>query len=63
MRERIEVTTEVGVVALGDSQAALPSGLDQDALLRQLEPMAHAGSLFFLVTDDPVIYRIDLVVG
>lgn len=63
MRERIEVTTEVGVVALGDSQAVLPSGLDQDALLRQSEPMAHSGSLFFLVTDDPVTYRIDLVVG
>lgn len=63
MRERIEVTTEVGVVALGDAQAVLPSGLDQDALLRELEPMAHSGSLFFLVTDDPVTYRIDLVVG
>jgi len=63
VKERIEVTTEVGVVALGDSQAVLPSGLDQDALLRQLEPMAHSGSLFFLVTDDPATYRIDLVVG
>jgi hypothetical protein len=63
MRERIEVTSEAGIVALLDSQTVLPAGLDQDALLRQLEPMAHSGSLFFLVTDDPVRYRVDLVAG
>src|SRR5688572_19386687 len=63
MKERIEVTSEMGIVALGDPGAVLPAGLDQDALLGPMERMAHSGDLFFLVTDDPVRYRIDLVTG
>jgi len=61
VKERVEVASEAGIVALADSQAVLPAGLDQDPLLRQLEPQAHSANLFFLVTDDPVAYRIDLV--
>jgi hypothetical protein len=63
VKERVEVASEAAVVVLADSQAELPVGLDQDALLRNLEPRAHAGDLFFLVTDDPVAYRIDLAAG
>lgn len=63
MEARIEVVSEVGVVAVGDSLTHLPAGLDQDVLLQQLEPLARSGTLFFLVTDDPVQYRIDLFAG
>lgn len=63
MRERIEVSSETGIVAVSDAGAVLPAGLDQDALLARMEPLAHSGNLFFLVTDDPVAYRIDLVAG
>ena len=63
MRARIEVASEVGVVAVGDFQTALPAGLDQDGLLQQLEPLARAGKLFYLLTDDPVRYRMDLLAG
>ena len=63
MKERVEVASEAAIVVLADSQAELPVGLDQDALLRHLEPRAHAGEQFFLVTDDPVAFRIDLVAG
>ena len=58
---RIEVSSESGVVALGDGTAGLPTGLDQEVLLRQLEPPARAARIFFLVTDDPVKYRIDVI--
>jgi len=62
MSARIEVSSESGVVALaGPTTAALPAGLDQESLLRQLEPLAHSAELFFLVTDDPVRYRIDVI--
>ena len=61
MSARIEVSSESGVVALAGTAAALPAGLDQDSLLRQLEPLAHSAQLFFLVTDDPVRYRIDVI--
>jgi hypothetical protein len=61
MSVRIEVATGSGVVAVGDPQTAWPAGLDQDALLRQLEPQARSGRLFFLVTDDPVRYRVDVL--
>jgi hypothetical protein len=63
MRTRIEVASETGVVTVGDPSAALPAGLDQDAILQQLEPLALSGRIFFLVTDDPVRYRIDLFAG
>src|SRR5499427_7359583 len=62
MSARIEVSSESGVVALaGPAAAAFPAGLDQESLLRQLEPLAHSAELFFLVTDDPVRYRIDVI--
>jgi hypothetical protein len=60
MRTRIEVASEAGIVTVGDSLTALPSGLDQNALLRHLEPLARSGQIFFLVADDPVRYRIEL---
>jgi hypothetical protein len=49
--------------AVADSQTTLPAGLDQDVLLQQLEPLARSGDLFFLATDDPVQYRLDLFAG
>ncbi len=61
MRTRIEVFSESGVVALAGPTAALPAGLDQDSLLRQLEPLANSARIFFLVTDAPVRYRIDVL--
>jgi hypothetical protein len=61
MRVRIEVASETGVVAVGDPETAWPSGLDQEAQLRQLQPLARAAQLFFLVTDDPVRYRVDVL--
>jgi hypothetical protein len=63
MRTRIEVTSETGIVTVGDPLTPLPAGLDQDALLQRLEPLARSGQIFFLVTDDPVRYRIDLFAG
>jgi hypothetical protein len=56
----IEVSSESGIVALGDAQG-LPAGLEQDILLRQLEPLARSGQIFFLMTDDPVKYRIEVI--
>jgi hypothetical protein len=58
---RIEVTSETGVVTVADTGTPLPSGLDQDALLKHLEPLARGGRIFFLVDDDPVGYRIELL--
>jgi len=58
---RIEVSSECGVVALGDGQARLPAGLDQKVLLRQLEPLARSAQIFFMVSDDPVRYRMDVM--
>jgi hypothetical protein len=47
-------------VTVTDAGTPLPSGLDQDALLKHLEPLARAGRIFFLLDDDPVGYRIEL---
>jgi len=58
---RIEVPSESGVVVLADATAGLPAGLDQEALLRQLEPLARSARIFFLLTDDPAKYRIDVI--
>jgi len=60
MSARIEVSSESGVVTLGDATVALPAGLEQDILLRQLEPLARSAQVFFLMTDDPVKYRIEV---
>jgi hypothetical protein len=60
---RIEVSSESGVVALGQATLGLPAGLDQEVLLRQLEQRARSADIFFLVTDDPVKYRIDVMVN
>jgi len=50
-------------VTVADAGTPLPSGLDQQALLNHLEPLARAGRIFFLVDDDPVRYRIELITG
>jgi hypothetical protein len=47
MSARIEVSSESGVVTLGDATVALPAGLEQDILLRQLEPLARSAQVFF----------------
>ena len=60
---RIAVASEMAIVAVSDSSAALPSGSDQDALIRVLEPLARAARVFYLVTDDPAHYRIDVLAG
>jgi hypothetical protein len=59
----ITVGSELAIVALCDPSVALPSSRDQAALLRALEPLAHEVRVFYLVTDDPVQYRIELLVG
>ena len=50
-------------MTVADVGTPLPSGLDQQALLNHLEPLARAGRIFFLVDDDPVRYRIELITG
>ena len=50
-------------MTVADAGTPLPSGLDQQALLNHLEPLARAGRIFFLVDDDPVRYRIELITG
>jgi hypothetical protein len=55
MRVRIEVGSKTGVVAVGDPETAWPAGLDQEARLRQLRPLARSAQLFFLVTDDDLL--------
>ena len=62
MSTRIEVGSESGIVALGDGQTDLPAGLDQEALLRRLEPLSRSAQVFYVVTDDPVRYRLDVLV-
>jgi hypothetical protein len=60
---RLEVASETALVALCDPSVTLPSGLDQDALVRALEPLTQSARVFYLVTDDPVRYRIELMAG
>ena len=62
-RARLTVVSEMAIVALCDPSVSLPSGTDQDALLRELEPLARTGRVFYLVTDDPVRCRIELLAG
>jgi hypothetical protein len=59
---RIEVPSESGIVLLGDGQTDLPTGLDDEVLLRRLEPLSRAAQVFYLLTDDPVRYRLDVLV-
>jgi hypothetical protein len=59
----VHVESEMAIVAACDPTVELPSGTDADELVRRLEPMALAGKVFYLVTDDPVRYRIELVAG
>jgi len=59
----LTVSSESGVVVLAAATTSLPAGLDQEALLRELEPLARSGQIFFLVTADPVRYRIDVLVN
>jgi hypothetical protein len=60
---RIAVATETAIVALCDPSVALPSGTNQEALVRALEPLTQAARAFYLVTDDPAQYRIELLAG
>ena len=57
----VEVASDMAIVVACDPSVSLPSGTDQDALLRELEPLARTGKVFYLVTDDPVRYRIRLL--
>jgi hypothetical protein len=59
----IAVASEMAIVAVCDPSVRLPSNPDQDVLVRELEPMARSGRVFYLITDDPVQYRIGLVAG
>ena len=59
----VEVSSEAAIVALCDPSVALPAGLDQDALLRELEAMARSRAVFCFVEDDPVRYRLSVRVG
>jgi hypothetical protein len=60
---RIDVASEQALVAVCDSSVTLPAGTDQDLLIRQLEPLVRDGKVFYLVSDDPVSYRIELLAG
>jgi len=53
----------MAIVAACDPSVTLPSGTDQDALVRELEPMARSGRVFYLITDDPIHCRIELLAG
>jgi hypothetical protein len=59
----ITVASEMAIVALCDPSVTLPSSRDQAELLRALETLAQEARVFYLVTDDPVHYRIELLVG
>lgn len=50
-------------MALCDPSVALPHGTDQDALIQTLEPLARAAQVFYLVTDDPLQCRVELLSG
>jgi hypothetical protein len=63
MRVQLDLASEAGIVVVRDSQVELPPASDQETLLRNLETLARAGRLFFLSTDDPVRYRIEVYVG
>ena len=60
---RLEVVSETAIVAICDPSVRLPSGTDQDALVRELEAMAREGQVFYLITDDPLRCRIGLLAG
>lgn len=57
----LKVDSETGIVAACDPSCTLPSGLDQEALVRELEATARSGRVFYLVTDDPIRCRIELL--
>jgi hypothetical protein len=60
---RIDVASEQALVVVCDPSVTLPAGTDQDLLLRQLEPLVRDGKVFYLVTDDPASYRVELLAG
>jgi hypothetical protein len=53
----------MAVVALCDRSLSLPSGKEPEAIVRELEPMARAGRVFYLVDDDPGTYRVEVLAG
>jgi|RhiMethySRZTD1v2_1073278.scaffolds.fasta_scaffold37106_6 hypothetical protein len=62
MSTRVEVSSESGIVVLSDGQTDLPAGLDDEVLLPRLEPLSRSAQVFYLLTDDPVRYRLDVLV-
>ena len=60
---RIDVTSDRAVVAVCDASVTLPSNTDQNALVRELEALVGAGRVFYLITDDPVSYGIEISAG
>src|SRR5688572_1476895 len=60
---RIDVTSDRAVVAVCDATMTLPTNADQNALVRELETMVGAGRVFYLITDDPVSYGIEISAG
>ena len=57
------MVAETGLAVLCDASLTPPSGTSQEALLGVLEPLARAGRVFYLVSDDPARYRIELLVN
>ena len=55
------VSSDLAVIAVCDGAVMLPSGTDQAALVRELDALVATGKLFYLITDDPVTYRIELL--
>jgi hypothetical protein len=63
MSARVAVASEMAIVALSDLSVALPSMGDQESLVRELGPHIQAARVFYLITDDPISCRIELLVN
>lgn len=59
----MEVASGTGIVVVRDAELELAPVADVDPLLAILEPLARSGKAFFLASDDPVRYRIDVYSG
>jgi hypothetical protein len=63
MPTRLDVAADAGIAVVHDAAVAIPAETHLDALTRGLEDLARKGQAFFLITDDPVQYRMDVHVG
>lgn len=63
MPARVDVSSGRGLVIVRDESFPLPAAADLAAFVGALESEARRGRLFFLVTDDPVRYRLDIYAG